>query len=279
MMMCFCCMRQSVCIEMIKPHEAIILFLVGYLLGVTNMPRGTPDYTQIETQTVRLEQGTVNLNVYEIGFSRYDGGGRVVWFDDFRSGLYRHDLTFDAPGVVPSLSFAENRMFGFSPSAKFDPVGSGGSSEMIASIMLPLSNRIGAEFGLFLPTNHGHMGVNLRFGRSAGSPFAFGLIYNANTNLIEIDTSGGFVTVFTPSVASQMDNRHIVIKLTFDTITGKYVSLLVGESFIDISAYTGSLSANYPPGSATYDFYAIGASAVLKEPVFLDYVVISADEP
>ncbi len=243
------------------------------------MPRGAPDYQQINSQTVRLEQGSVNQSVYDTGFARFDGGGRVVWFDDFRSGLYRHNLSNDAGGALPLLDVTETHLFGFSPSAKLGPVVNGGQSIMASYFPTPLSGKMGIEFTVWMSTNHGRLEISFASATINGNNYGFGLRIEEGTNKFYIFINGGVQLVFTPATASAFENRFISVKVTFDPFSGKYSQVLLGGEFIDVSNYSPAINFSIPKGIGYYDFTCFGQSAVLKEPVYVGYVAISADEP
>lgn len=262
-----------------KRNDAIIIFLFAYLLGGLTMPRGTPDYQTLETQTVRLEQGSINQNVYDVGFSRLDGGGRVVWFDDFRAGIYRYNLTNDAGGSFPAISFEENHLYGFSPSLKFLPVVNGGVSGFDFLASLPISGKCGLEFSVYLSANHARFDVDFGFVYSGSAGTFYNLEIAETTAIISVAKIGGRETIYTPISAGQMRLRHLGLKVVVNPTTGFYDSVFVSGSKIDVSNIQHNGSFNSEPGTVYISFYIEGVSAVLKEPIYLDYLVITADEP
>lgn len=243
------------------------------------MPRGFPDYQTLDTKTVKLEQGSVNQSVFDTGFSRLDGGGRVVYFDDFRGGLYRYSLTYETTGVYPALAFEEGVRFGFSPSVNLNPLANGQIVEITHGFTLPLSNRMGIEFAVRLLSNHGRFYMYFYTHASNTQNFYAHLILDPTTNTFQI-YDGAYHTVFTPFNTNGYNNGiWKIVKLVFDPVSGMYESIYVGTDKIDLSAYHLVSIGQDNSGEAYFYFGNEATSATKKQPVYLGYICITADEP
>jgi len=243
------------------------------------MARGSPDYQNISTNTVRVEQGGVNSPAFDIGFSRMDGGGRVVWFDDFRAGLYRYQLDVDAGANAPELDYSEGHLYGFSPTMKLDPLVNGGITGFHTFFDMPASGKIGFEFSVYLITNHGRINTNFAMATATGANYFFGMKIDDTTHNISLSTASGYTLVFTPTVGSYFLNRHVTFKLIVDPEHGNYDKLFVGSQMMDVSSKTAAQGFTNQAGAAYFDFYNEGRSPTIKEEIWLNYLIFSADEP
>lgn len=241
--------------------------------------RGQPDYMVLRTETARTIQSEINSGVYDVGFSRIDSGGRLIWFDDFRAGLHRYNLFIDGAGLLPLLDVSEYHMFGFSPTAKFQPVAQDGQSGLDAYFVMPVSGKIGLEFGFYKSLNGGQLDVTFVFCTSTGSNRTFSVTLDEQTSKIYITANGSLQLIYSPSISAEMENRHKAIKLIVDPSTGLYDSLLVGTGFVDLSSYLAPLSFTSDAGTVFMEFVVSGISGTYKEPIWIDYIAISADEP
>jgi hypothetical protein len=243
------------------------------------MARGSPDYQSIATSTVRLEQGNVNASAFDTGFSRMDGGGRVVFYDDFRAGVYRYQLDVDGGANLPELDFSEGHMFGFSPSMKLDPLVNGGITGFHMFADMPASGKIGYEFSVYLINNHGRVATNFAMAFQNGANYYFGLKIDDTTHAISLQTVPGYDLVFTPILGSYFLNRNITLKLIVDPAHGTYDKLFVGAQMMDVSSHTAPQGFTNQAGATYLDFYHEGRTAVIKEEIWLNYLIFSADEP
>lgn len=249
------------------------------LIGVLLMSRGAPDYNQIQTQTVNVELGQINQNVFDIGFARLDGGGRVLFFDDFRRGANRYNLLSDAGGSLPVLVDTVNHQHGFAGTMKLDPVIDTGVSEMDVDFVSPVSGRYALEAGFYLEAHSGVMDLYIKPRNDTGSGYVFGVRVIEETRAVQVYTSTGFQTVFTASALQEFATIHMALKFVCDLTTGKYVRLYFGAQKIDLSSYTASGPNFGASGRVSVQALFTGSGATYVDEGYIDYVIISADEP
>lgn len=243
------------------------------------MPRGAPDYLTLDTQTVRVEQGSINQSVYDIGFSRLDGGGRVVWFDDFRSGMNRYTSIESDGGLAPALNFDEGKMYGFSPSVKFNPAVNGGISGFESHLPYIQSGKVGLEFSIFMPTSHGQVNIGIATSVPGAFGHFFGVRIEETTNKVYLIKQGGVELVYTPVSPGLWNNKFVGMKMIVDPDGIVYDKLLFSTVFIDVSTVAGVNNFSSVGDTMYFTFDTTAQSAVLLQPVYLGYVALSVDEP
>jgi len=242
------------------------------------MPRGQPDYQVLETETTHTEIGAINGNVYDIGFSRFDGGGRIVWFDDFRNGMYRCKGQGSNGGAIPVAKFISGNTMGFGSSIELDPLVNGGSSVMNIFRMLPTSGNVGIEFGFHATPLHGNFIMNfVDYISNAAHPHTVLSIWEPD-NDIKISSGGNTITVYDTSNPTFLSAYGFSLKLVINPLLGSYHSLWIANSRIDLSSYPLVAPGNGQDGICEAIFSCTG-TASYHEPFYIDYVAISADEP
>lgn len=243
------------------------------------MPRGSPDYLVLQTQTIRQTVSQEYLSAFDIGFSRFDGGGRVLWFDDFTSGVGRSVVAGNGGGASPYLTFDNGKRFGMSGGVVLDPVLLNGQSVISNYFTLPASGNIGFEAAIYFPQNFGR--ASIEFGGAVlGDNFVFGTMYfEEGTGKVYLSVSGGTQLVYTPNNINSFQDHYIAFKLLYNPSTGEYKSLLIGSEFIDLSGIYSDDGGILEDGTVFYSVSCFGKAGGKVEPVYLGYVIISADEP
>ena len=243
------------------------------------MARGGPDYGTLDTETVIKDIDEISVDISRTGFSRMDGGGRVVWFDDFSMGLSRVSVFGTGGGATPVPVMENDRAFGLSPSLKLDPVVNTGQSIVGQIVPLPLSGKLGLEFGYYMPVDHGSLTVVFAPFITYGLHEGFLLNYHQSTDEISLYVDSGYQAIYTPLTTDYTQDRRLQIKMVVNPETQKYERVFFGTSKIS-TPYNGR--SNYiggDVGGAFFQFIYKGEGASNKTPFYLGYVLISADEP
>lgn len=243
------------------------------------MPRGNPDYLILSTQTIRQTDASEYMSAYDIGFARLDQGGRVIWFDDFRAGLYRNALGKNFAGLYPALDTSAGKMFGFHPSAILDPVSLNGQSVMTKLFPAAASGIIGLELAIYMPANHGTFGAEFGAVNNDEVGWFGAFTIQHTTNIVTITTDAGDVPIYTPGFAGYMEDKYIGIKITMDPATGQYQSILIGGTRVDITHLNATDQLGSMNGTAYYAASVFGGTGTKVEPCYVGYVIMTADEP
>lgn len=243
------------------------------------MARGGPDYGQLATETVIKDIDEISVDTSRVGFSRVDGGGRVIWFDDFSQGVTRVSATAAVGGLAPYPAYVANRGYGFSTPLKMDPQVNGGQSIVSVLVPIPQSGKIGFEIGFYLPENHGNVDMSFLPLISSGSQEGYLVRLENTTNKLQLYVDTGYQTIFTPVNAALLDGRRFQVKVVADPVTMTFERVYFGNNRFDVS-YAGQNSYGTGEGGGAWvQLLYQATSAVLKEPLYLGYVLISADEP
>lgn len=242
------------------------------------MTHGKPDYLKIVTQSALAEDASINGIVYETGFTRMDASGRLVWMDDFRAGLNRHTLFSQDGGDIPVISSENGRMYGYSPSAMLDPKVDNGISALRFSKVIMLSGKVGIEVGLYLPLNHGNFTTSLRAHYVAGNSLTGYISIRGDSNAVYIFTDSGASAVYFGLGADTIRGINFAVKLIIDPTTQMYDSMFVFGTRHDLSAFPLINAASAESGVCSYDISVTGDAGGYVEPVFVNYVAVSADE-
>jgi hypothetical protein len=243
------------------------------------MARGNPDYNVPDYSFFAVETPLSDVIAERQGFSRLDNRGRILWMDDFRSGLYKWNLDNIDPGVVPVQVMEQGFLLGNHGSVKLQSINNDGSSGMFNQIIMPVSKRLGIEAGIYLPLHYADFNIVLSHLYSGSVMYGMQFIITSNTGAIGITTPSGLINVFTPSNISLLINRWIAIKLVADFSTGQYVRMMLGNTQYDFTAQNMSTGANGLVGATGAEIYSAAYSATHKEPVYVSHVIISGDEP
>lgn len=243
------------------------------------MARGKPDYLDIQTQTAIPETLNGGSYVYDTGFSRLDGGGRVVFFEDFRTGITRYDLSSVAPGVNPVMVSSPLIGQGFYPSVKLTPTGANGYSIITGRVTVPVSGKMGLEFGFYFPSLHGQLIARLIPIYYSGTNKSGDLRIRHFQGQFDVYAGNAYQTVYTPTDGALLQTVNLQCKMVIDSINGIYDSIIIGGNRIALGQALSNLGGGGIPGLVTWTFQAFGYDATFKNEAYLNYVVITADEP
>jgi len=243
------------------------------------MARGLPDYANPEYSVVSTLIDNADLVAFTTGFARLDGGGRMISFNDFRAGWHQYDDQSFSGGASPAMDFSEMHMHGFSGSVRLDPILAGGVSTILRTSYIPFSGKIGVEVGFFPSANAGRYTVRLAFAADTGGNYQAGFYLEESTGDVYIEKAVGVQKVYDASIAQEWQNTHIAIKMVFDPFTHKYDNIIIGGVRQDISAYSVKTFGAQPLGRVTETHQVLGVAASYFEPVYLEYVILTADEP
>lgn len=243
------------------------------------MPRGLPDFGLLQTQTVSIEEGGINQSAYDIGFARMDGGGRVVFFDDFRAGANRWDLYQGGVGLAPYFKNDIGVGAGFFPSLYFDPVGATGYSFAELASNLPVSGKIGFEFGYHLLPLHGEIHFQVTYWYTANVSYVAKFRLDNYTDTVGYWNGSTYVDLFPLGNPGVLLGINLSIKFVVDSVNGLYDYLLVSDYKIPMGYPMQVGSSLNLPGKYIFHIENYGADASFKKAMYLNYLVVSADEP
>lgn len=242
------------------------------------MSRGAPDYGQLQTETVVLELGNLNQPAFDYGFARMDGGGRVVFFEDFRAGLYRWTQSVGGTGALPVQSLTEGTMFGFYPSVLLNPIAIGQSSRISTYLSTPLSGKIGIEIGLYLLSTSGQFTVNVIPASLSTKYGYYAWRILASNRSFQVANGGAFVDIYTPSASSKLEARRISTKVVIDPNDG-----IIETVFFNGLRYSGSWAktgaGSFTGSDLTYIYIAGEGAVGFIGGIYIGYVVVTCDEP
>jgi hypothetical protein len=256
-------------------HKRLIVFLIGVLL----MARGLPDYANPEYGVVSTLIDNADLVVFNTGFARLDGGGRMVSFNDFRAGWHQYDDQAFGGAASPVMDFSEKHMHGFAGSVRLDPVVNGGIAAMVRTSYIPFSGKIGLEVGFYPSLNVGDFIFRLAYSPSVGVTNTAGFYIPAGTSNVRIEIPASTVLVYTETQVQEWADSHIAIKLVFDPFAQKYDNIIIAGVRQDISSYSVRTSAAGLVSRVSEIVIVNGSGATNIEPGWLEYVILTADEP
>jgi hypothetical protein len=265
-----------------KMTERILnLFIIIILLirSDETMARGSPDYNLPDYSYFSVETPISDIVTERQGFSRIDNRGRVLWFEDFRSSLYRWQKDNDAPGVVPIHTLDLGFGVGYYGSVKLLPTGNGGTSQIYNRLVLPVSKILGLEVSFNLSNNSGDIVIAMQHAISDGLMKSASMQIIPSTGEVKLYVSGGQQSVFTPSSINDFISAFVTVKIVADMQTGKYTRLMLGNNQYDISSYIMPNGVSGISGSTYISIASNGLDATYINPVYIGYVIISGDEP
>lgn len=243
------------------------------------MARGHPDYNVADISFFSVDNSNADIIAERAGFSRLDNRGRVIWFDDFRQGLFRWSLQNNGTGLDPVHLYSEELSVGFHGAVKLDAVANNGVSQMDTSLVLPVSKRLGVEVSIRLISGFGDVEINLSHNYS-GTTARDAIFYiAASTGAIKIYDNLTSRTVFTPSNVSQLLNSWITVKFVVDLENNRWMRAMLGNQQFDLSSYALRTGASSLNGFTEVIIRNTGIDATNKEEWYCGYVVISGDEP
>lgn len=243
------------------------------------MSRGGPDYGNPDYSFFTVETPTSDIVSERLGFSRLDNRGRVLFIDDFTSGLHRWGLDMGASGIAPILTYNIVDDMSKGGSVKIDPVADASLSMMHKIFVLPVSRRLGIEIGLYLISNFGRINIFLEHAITEGVTKSANLIIEHQTGNVEIAAlSSTPVIIQNPALAGFV-NRWMSLKIVANYETGYYERLMFGNHQYDISNYQMGSGVFGLSGTTYIEIMNEGRSATYKEECYLGYVIISGDEP
>jgi hypothetical protein len=243
------------------------------------MARGGPDYGNPDYTFFTVETPISDVVAERQGFSRLDNRGRVLWFEDWRMGVTRLNKDYDnnASQVLHTLSLGEG--IGYHGIVKLDPLANNGFAGLAIRFMLPVSKRIGLEFGFFLPGSNGQLFVSLEHNYTGTTRKAGNLEIKAAGAGIAIQDPNALQTIYTPTNPTYLQGGFTSVKYVVDVSINKFIRAMIGNQEYDISQYdlqSGSLGL---VGDTYISFYCNGVSATNRQPVYVSYIVVSGDEP
>jgi hypothetical protein len=243
------------------------------------MARGSPDYNLPDYSFFAVETPISDIVAERQGFSRLDNRGRVLWFEDWRNGLARMTADYDSASTQVKHLYRNGYGVGFHGTVRLDPLANNGFASVANGLVLPVSKRLGIEFSFFVTGQSGKIVCGLEHNFDGTQRKAGGLVIQANTTSIAIQTPSSEQTMVTPSNSQYFQERFISVKFVVDVELGRYVRAMLGNTQYDLSAYSLSTGTGGPSGDTYFTIGIEGTSATNKNPVDIGYIIISGDEP
>lgn len=243
------------------------------------MARGNPDYNSPDYTFFYIDSPNSDIIAERQGFSRLDNRGRVIWCDDFRTGLNRWAAQNSSGGALPVHVYSDDLAIGYSGAIKFDCLVNNGISMIDNNLVLPVSKKIGVEVGVRLISNFGDFEIQFEHIYQAGSPKAAYFYIESGTGKLIVYDNLVRTTIYTPPLLAYILNGWIAVKFVIDVENNRWVRALLGNQQFDLSNYSLRSGTQGLQGSTSVLIRNTGTSATLKEEWYVGYVVISGDEP
>lgn len=243
------------------------------------MARGHKDYNQYNYFANRAINDIEAPSVFDVGFSRTDGGGRIVFYEDMRTGGRRFSMTSAGAGLDPYIGEANGGFYGFYKPLVLDPVAVNGSSTINAYFAGAISENIGIEVGYLQVSNHANFDIDLYPNTPSGITSEYRVRLAGGTGSIQYMVDGSYIDLFTPSVLSSYDNKLSTIKFVVDTVNNKFVRLLYNGVEYSIGVDPVMPWTSRFGGGATISIKCSASSALRLMPIYLHYVIVTVDEP
>jgi hypothetical protein len=243
------------------------------------MSRGSPDYGIPDYSFFAVETPVSDIIAERQGFSRLDNRGRVIYFDDFREGIFRWHLEQDGTGDFPKHLYTEGYSVGFYGAMMFRGNASGDVSGMFTRLNLPVSKKLGIEVSVYIINGFSRVNILLEHLYTGINGFRAELSILKQTGEFVIVNSGGDQHIFTPLDVTSLYNQWISVKIVADYSTGKYERLMIGNTQYDISSLSMTSGLTGFAGNTQAELYTSVSDATYKQPVYIGYVIISGDEP
>lgn len=241
-----------------------------------DMARGNPDWNvPVLASAVPI---TENADMFATlnGFSRVDNRGRIVWFDDFREGVFRWEDVSDAGALSPIHVFDTGLSYGRTGAALLDPVVNGGSAFMVMQTVIPVSQKMGIEIAIRPLTNFSNFTAEMYVSDDEGASHYASMKLNDTTSTVQLRSTN----VFTSSLGSAaFVDRWVVMKMTFDIVTDKFDRLVIGNNTYDGSAIALGTGAAGLNGQCYVALHADANDVTNIGAFYVGYVIITADEP
>jgi len=243
------------------------------------MARGSPDYGIPDYSFFTVETPVSDVVSERQGFSRLDNRGRVLWFEDWRGGLSRMSADYDSLSSQVAHIYHNDFGIGYHGIVTLDPLANNGYASLANAFMLPVSKRIGLEFGFKVPSHSGLISAFFSHNYLAGTAKMGILQVQADAASINIVTPTGYPIIFTPASPLYLQLRFVAIKFVIDVELNKYVRVMLGNTQYDISSYDLNNGGVGLSGDTYINVGIEGVSATNKNSVDIAYVIISGDEP
>lgn len=202
------------------------------------MPRGQADYGIYQPQSAIVGLADVGEAAARLGaINVWDRRGWTVWFDDFEAPTLNYYRWATALGEEPVLS--NTQVLRGSQSALFiAPAAVNSGSHMARDFPLLREGKLGVELWVQAVTRVPGYFYFSFYVYDGAIPAYVKVMYDSVAKTITLDTRAGDVVVATDIFTRQSYHYFLPIKVVIDTITDKYVRLLVGSQEIDISAHS-----------------------------------------
>jgi len=243
------------------------------------MSRGTPDYG-IPDYQVAIEQNDLSIfSLVESGFTFMDGKGRIIWYENFKQGLYKWNISAGGGGEIPShiASFAYS--YGFYGCVVLNPVVNGGDVVMLAQQNISFAKRAGLEVYMNMASNHGRCTFSIQVSDIDVHAYTAKIYVEEGTGDIYLVHSGGTTKIYDMPNNSYISNHWTNLKIVGDVSTGAYFRFTIGGNQIDVSAYTMVEVSTGIKGRATIDLRNDGKTGGNTGQLYIGGVLLSVDEP
>lgn len=242
------------------------------------MPHGYPDYgvgAPIQTVYTLHDMGELAARLGSI--VTFDRRGSIFWLDDFADGVHKWEFAEDvAPGDL-IWSPDKARSGAFSAKLVTSP-NAWQYAYMTHYFTIPVLNRVGFEFSFIHPLFLGFLRIRIYLYDGTHYHF-FGINCAPAFNYVEYwDKTDAWKYVTKDFTFRQHDWVFHTIKLVVDLTTGKYVRLIINDTFFDLSKYE---YYHVDSPIAPYAWMEISTAPVGANTLntYIDDVILTQNEP
>lgn len=240
------------------------------------MARGYPDYNNPVYSLASKNIDFGILALAQMGIASIDGRGRIVWFENWREGIYKWSLNNAGDAFPPRLTTTRSFIAPASCEFVYGTLAGVGEVGITRETTLYSPGRLGVEFSLSMSNLNNDFRLYFRVGTLTEIMLALLTIHSSTGDvIIQDDITDRTIT----NVLGQLGVvTFIPVKLVVDFITHSFVRLMIGELSFDLSQYVtwDLMPVSREFVSVGFDVLATGAVYTSD---FLGHVIFTTDEP
>lgn len=242
------------------------------------MARGTPDYGNYNNVIAVNDADYGDIVAAIQTYLRVDGRGRVLFSDDFKSGVGAWVLSRTPTNRWPFLTTATYKVFSapVSLSMPIDNVGDNAGISRYIGCFSP--SVVGVEVMLNSQADEFDIYILLRFRPVGGTEYVCRVWYDASVELWQVQTSAGWVTVEDWSGMATKPNGWFAVKIVADFVNGTYRRMIIGATEHDLSVQPLNAGAFLAEGEMRLDINVYDGGMGLGD-LQIGYIILTADEP
>lgn len=240
------------------------------------MARGYPDYANPVYSVASRNLDFSSLGMYISGIRSIDERGRVVFWDNFREGLFHWTAQAVGDGVAPVLTNGQPEIPPVSVGMNHGTVTFGGSSRLFYYVYTHHSLRLGLQVGIMMQSSHCYYDLYIT-ARQGGADLGGSIRINGSTGQVSVRTAGAYLAV--PGLVHTLASLcYTTVKFVVDLGTGFYDRFMIGPIEYDLSAYALYTDIAATEGQAQLRIWATGLDG--SDPgILIGHTVFTIDEP